>query len=61
MKIEVSREKEEARSARQTAIELHLLFMAIDSPDRKLTLGGIFKFIAERFPVYRDNSKKIAE
>ncbi|XP_066535216.1 forkhead box protein E1 [Hoplias malabaricus] len=36
-----------------------LISMAIgSSPDRKLTLGGIYKFITERFPFYRDNSKK---
>ncbi|XP_029013989.1 forkhead box protein E1 [Betta splendens] len=36
-----------------------LISMAIaNSQDRKLTLGGIYKFITERFPFYRDNSKK---
>ncbi|KAJ3615123.1 hypothetical protein NHX12_018691 [Muraenolepis orangiensis] len=36
-----------------------LISMAIaNSPDRKLTLGGIYKFITERFPFYKDNSKK---
>nr|XP_033803982.1 forkhead box protein E1 [Geotrypetes seraphini] len=36
-----------------------LIAMAIaHSPDRKLTLGDIYKFITERFPFYRDNSKK---
>ncbi|KAF7667581.1 hypothetical protein LDENG_00055370 [Lucifuga dentata] len=36
-----------------------LISMAIsNSPDRKLTLGGIYKFITEHFPFYRDNSKK---
>uniref|UniRef100_A0A9J8CPP3 Forkhead box E1 n=1 Tax=Cyprinus carpio carpio TaxID=630221 RepID=A0A9J8CPP3_CYPCA len=36
-----------------------LISMAIaNSPDRKLTLGGIYKFITERFPFYQDNSKK---
>lgn len=36
-----------------------LISMAItNSPDRKLTLGGIYKFITERFPFYRDNSRK---
>ncbi|XP_061686192.1 forkhead box protein E1 [Syngnathoides biaculeatus] len=36
-----------------------LISMAItNTPDRKLTLGGIYKFITERFPFYRDNSKK---
>ncbi|XP_046900849.1 forkhead box protein E1 [Hypomesus transpacificus] len=36
-----------------------LISMAIaNSPDHKLTLGSIYKFITERFPFYRDNSKK---
>ncbi|XP_023654943.1 forkhead box protein E1 [Paramormyrops kingsleyae] len=36
-----------------------LISMAIaNAPDRRLTLGGIYKFITERFPFYRDNSKK---
>ncbi|OCT97742.1 forkhead box protein E1-like [Xenopus laevis] len=36
-----------------------LIAMSIaNSADRKLTLGGIYKFITERFPFYRDNSKK---
>uniref|UniRef100_UPI00398EAABA forkhead box protein E1 n=1 Tax=Pristiophorus japonicus TaxID=55135 RepID=UPI00398EAABA len=36
-----------------------LITMAIaNSLDRKLTLGGIYRFIIERFPFYRDNSKK---
>ncbi|XP_069795986.1 forkhead box protein E1-like [Narcine bancroftii] len=36
-----------------------LIAMAIaNSLDRKLTLGGIYKFIIERFPFYRENSKK---
>ncbi|XP_018410606.1 PREDICTED: forkhead box protein E1 [Nanorana parkeri] len=36
-----------------------LIAMAIaHSSERKLTLGGIYKFITERFPFYRDNSKK---
>ncbi|XP_060092509.1 forkhead box protein E1 [Heteronotia binoei] len=36
-----------------------LIAMAIaHAPERRLTLGGIYRFITERFPFYRDGSRK---
>ncbi|XP_038616075.1 forkhead box protein E3 [Tachyglossus aculeatus] len=36
-----------------------LIAMAIaNAAERRLTLGGIYRFITERFAFYRDNSKK---
>ncbi|XP_075793229.1 forkhead box protein E3 [Pelodiscus sinensis] len=36
-----------------------LIAMALaQAAERRLTLGGIYRFITERFPFYRDNAKK---
>lgn len=55
----VKRRKRPPQRGKPPYSYIALIAMAIaNSLDRKLTLGGIYRFITERFPFYRDNSKK---